>query len=116
VNGQAAPALPALLSSPALQHSLSILDLSQSPLSSLPSDFSMLGNLTELHVPSAGLSGSFPTSLPGGLLVLDASNNTNLGGTLPSALCGSSILRTCSLASTGFSNDAAGSCGPCTFS
>jgi hypothetical protein len=112
VNGQPAPALPPLVSSLSLQRSLSILDLSSAPLASLPADLSPLAGLTELHVPSAGLAGTFPSALPAGLVVLNAANNSALGGTLPPPLCTNTALKTCDLAGTALS----GSCGPCTFS
>jgi hypothetical protein len=118
VNGQPAPSLPPLLSSPTLQKSLQTLDLSRSPVPSgtLPSNLADLASLTELHLPNASIGGPFPSSVPQGLVVLDVTGNSNLAGELPQSLCGSQTIKTCDFRGTAFGGSAApGSCGPCLF-
>lgn len=107
--------LSTLLSSSSLQSTLKLLDLTATQLgSSIPSTISSFGALTELHLDDNNLQSPLPASFPGSLQILTLTNNTALSGSLPTALCSSSVLQTCSLADTGISQGSG--CGPCTFS
>ncbi|KAG2153242.1 L domain-like protein [Suillus clintonianus] len=107
--------LPSLSSSSTLQASLKLLDLSSTSLTGpIPNTISSFSSLTQLLLSNNNLQAPLPTTFPPSLQIISLQNNTALTGTVPSSLCNSTQLMSCSLQSTGLS--ASGGCGSCQFS
>ncbi|KAI0753166.1 hypothetical protein C8Q80DRAFT_1097000 [Daedaleopsis nitida] len=118
INGQPLPTNPvsALLSSLA-GRSLQTLDLSSTSLSgSLPADLSGFASLVELHLDNNGLTNPLPSTFPPNLQALTLTNNSQLGGLVPSgtSFCALAQLKTCDVRGSGLSTNAQG-CGACQF-
>ncbi|KAG0708684.1 L domain-like protein [Suillus ampliporus] len=107
--------LSSLSSSSTLQASLKLLDLSTTSLTgTIPGTISSFLALTQLLLTNNNLQPPLPSGFPPSLQILSLQNNTALSGTLPSSLCSSTQLKTCSLQNTGL--NATGGCGSCQFS
>lgn len=114
VNDQTiSTSLDKLLTGSNLQGSLQTLSITSASINTTFPSFSSFSSLKELHLDFDNLSGSIPSdAFPNSLQILSLENNTALTGSMPSNLCSSSILSTCSLAGTATSLGSG--CGVCT--